>query len=272
VTEALILGTAQDGGLPQPGCGCRNCETAREDPSRGRLVSSLGLVTDSGRGFLIDATPDFREQVTRLPKLSGILLTHAHMGHIAGLLWLGREAMAVRELPLWVGPRMLEHLTLNEPWAALIREGHLLPRILREGEAVLLDEGLTVIPVPVRHRAEWSETFAFRVTGRDATILWLPDIDALGTGSLSRLLEGIDIAFLDGTFYSGAELPHRDLGEIPHPMVADTLSLLATLKPAAEIHFVHLNHTNPLWDPASPEVATLKGRARVAVEGSHLHL
>ncbi len=272
MTEAIVLGTAQDGGLPQPACRCVNCETAREDPSRRRLVSCLGLVSDSGRGFLIDATPDLREQVMLLPGLSGILLTHAHMGHVAGLLWLGREAMAVRDLPLWVGPRMLEHLSGNEPWASMIRDRHLLPRVLRAGESVLLDEGLTVTPIPVRHRAEWSETFAFKVAGENLTILWLPDIDAFGTGSLSRVLEGVDIAFLDGTFFSAAELPHRDLAEIPHPLIPNTLRLIEALAPTAEIHFVHLNHTNPLWDPAAPEFAALGPRARIAAEGSRFRL
>ncbi len=272
MSEAIVLGTAQDGGLPQPCCECRNCSTARGDTSRHRLVSCLGLISGNGRGFLIDATPDLREQVTQLPKLSGILLTHAHMGHVAGLLWLGREAMAVRELPLWVGPRMFEHLSGNEPWASLIRDRYLMPRILRPDEPVELDDGLTVIPVPVKHRAEWSETFAFKVAGESRALLWVPDIDAFGTNSLSNLLFGVDVAFLDGTFYSGAELRNRDLAEIPHPLVADTLVLLEALKPKAEINFVHLNHTNPLWVPDSPEAKTLGERAQVAQAGVHFQL
>lgn len=272
MTEAIILGTTQDGGLPQPRCDCRNCSAAREDTSRRRLVSCLGLVSESGRGFLIDATPDLREQVAALPELSGILLTHAHMGHVAGLLWLGREAMAVKELPLWVGPRMLEHLSGNEPWASLIRDRYLMPHLLRPDEPVELDDGLTVIPVPVKHRAEWSETFAFKVAGEKRTLLWVPDIDAFGTNSLGNLLYGMDVAFLDGTFYSRAELPHRDLAEIPHPLVADTLRLLDALKPRAQINFVHLNHTNPLWDPESPVVKALGNRAAIAREGERLEL
>jgi pyrroloquinoline quinone biosynthesis protein B len=235
-------------------------------------VSCLGLISEHGRGFLIDATPDFRDQVTRLPELSGILLTHAHMGHVAGLLWLGREAMAVKELPLWVGPRMLEHLSGNEPWASLIRSRTVRPRVLRANEPVELDEGIAVTPVPVKHRGEWSETFAFKVAGERRTLLWVPDIDAFGTHSLGRLLAGVDVAFLDGTFHTAAELPHRDLAEIPHPLVTDTLRLLEALNSKAEIHFVHLNHSNPLWDPDSPEARELLGRTRVAREGARLEI
>ncbi len=272
MTEALLLGTAQDGGLPQPGCRCENCEAARRDPSRRRLVSCLGLVTDSGKGYLVDATPDFREQVERLPELSGILLTHAHMGHVAGLLWLGREAMAVRELPVWVGPKLLAHLSANEPWAALIADRYLLPHVLRPGEPVAIEPDLTITPLPVHHRAEWSETFAYRIAGPTKTILWLPDIDAFGRGSLTHLLTGVDLAFLDGTFFSAKEIPGRDLTEIPHPLVTETLALLDDLDLTTEIRFVHLNHTNPLWDPTSAEADSLAGRAGIAKEGGRIAL
>ena len=205
----------------------------------------LGLVDGGGRGFLVDATPDLPTQVESLPALDGLYLTHAHMGHVAGLLWLGKEAMAVRDLTVRAGPRMLEHLEGNEPWATLFGDGHLTP-----GEP---DTDLDVEPVEVPHRAEWSETFGFRIRGRSRTLLWLPDIDRFEEGALGSLLDGVDVAYLDGTFWSPDELPGRDLAKIPHPPVRETADALARLRPRARIAFVHLNHSNPLVDPGSEE-------------------
>ncbi|MHC4473670.1 MAG: MBL fold metallo-hydrolase, partial [Planctomycetota bacterium] len=240
---ALLLGTAQDGGFPHAGCRCERCADARADPSRARRVACLGLVDAAGRGFLIDATPDLPSQIEALPALSGLYLTHAHMGHVAGLLWLGKEAMAVEGLPVGAGPRMLDHLMRNEPWASLFRDGHLLP------DAPETD--LVVEPLEVSHRAEWSETFGFRIRGPERTLLWLPDIDRFVEGALASLLSGVDLAFLDGTFYSPDELPGRDLSKIPHPHVRDTVEELVRLRPTARIAFVHLNHSNPVLDPES---------------------
>ncbi|HEY6928602.1 MAG TPA: hypothetical protein VJA66_02905, partial [Thermoanaerobaculia bacterium] len=65
--EAVVLGIAQDGGVPQWNCHQEFCEQARVDPSKRRLVASLGLIDGpSGQRFLIDATTDFRDQVARL--------------------------------------------------------------------------------------------------------------------------------------------------------------------------------------------------------------
>lgn len=257
--RAIVLGTAQDGGFPHAGCRCVRCAAARADPSLARKVACLGLVDAAGRGFLIDATPDLPAQVEALPGLSGLYLTHAHMGHVAGLLWLGKEAMAVEGLPVLAGERMLEHLRGNEPWATLFRDGRLL--------AAAPETDLEVERVEVPHRAEWSETFAFRVRGHRRTVLWLPDIDRFDPGALESLLEGVDIALLDGSFWSPDELPGRDLSEIPHPFVRDTVERLCRLRPRARIAFVHLNHSNPLLDPDSPESRHVAERfAAVGIE------
>ncbi len=93
--QAIVLGVAQDGGVPHLGCSRDPCEAARRDPARAQRVAALGLVV-SGDGasqyFMIDATPDFRSQVDTLlgdqranrpagRPLDGILLSHAHIGH-----------------------------------------------------------------------------------------------------------------------------------------------------------------------------------------------
>src|SRR6266545_2731106 len=79
--EAVILGIAQDGGVPHLGCRQKLCVEARRDPAKRRRVASLGLVDEgSGKRFVIDATPDFPSQVETLGGMpDGILLTHAHI-------------------------------------------------------------------------------------------------------------------------------------------------------------------------------------------------
>src|SRR5690242_10590642 len=108
----LVLGIAQDGGIPQAGCTQSCCAGGRHEN-----VSSLALVEPAAhRWWLFDATPDFREQLARVRAeapgctLAGVFLTHAHIGHYTGLLQLGREAMGAHDVPVYAMPRMQEFL------------------------------------------------------------------------------------------------------------------------------------------------------------------
>jgi pyrroloquinoline quinone biosynthesis protein B len=263
----LVLGTAQDGGYPQAGCHGACCAPAWADPARRRGASCLAIV-DPGTGerWLLDATPDFREQLRLLdtvapvgttPGLAGIFLTHGHMGHYTGLMHLGREAMGARGLGVWAMPRLARFLAANEPWAGLIRWGHVRLEPLAAGAPVHLNERLSLTPIAVPHRDEHTETVGFRIAGPDHAVLYIPDIDAWARWGreLADEIAAVDVAYLDGTFFDGAELPGRDLATIPHPFVVDTLARLAGA-PAAEwakVRFIHLNHTNPLLHPGAPQ-------------------
>jgi pyrroloquinoline quinone biosynthesis protein B len=257
---AVVLGVAQDGGYPQAGT---KESAAWDDPAQRRLVASLAIVDpQSGERWLVDCTPDFPQQLHRLdrlapaagtPGLAGILLTHAHVGHYAGLIHLGREAMGAQRVPVYAMPRMEAFLRGNGPWELLVRLGNVELRPLAAGTPVRLAARLTATPLLVPHRDEYSETVAFRIAGPTRTLLWLPDIDkwerwdAQGT-KLEEVLDGVDVAYLDGTFFADGEVPGRSMAEIPHPFVRETIARLAAL-PAAErrkVRFVHLNRTNPL--------------------------
>ncbi len=289
---ALVLGSAQDAGLPQIGCRLACCESARRDPSLRRCASSL-LIADprSGRRWLIDATPDLREQVElaeghppgraaegpRPPLFEGVFLTHAHMGHIAGLLQLGREAYDVRGLPVWASPGLCEVLAGNAPWSLLVRSGGVELRALEPGGTVELAPGLSVSALAVPHRAEFSDTLAFVVRGPRRALLYVPDIDAWERWDvpLEQALAGVDVALLDGTFFADGEVPGRSLLGIPHPRIADTLARLAAL-PAGErrkVLFTHLNHTNPAARAEGAEAAAVRAAGMdVAREGLVLGL
>jgi phosphoribosyl 1,2-cyclic phosphodiesterase len=93
----LVLGVAQDAGVPQMGCETPFCVRARQDAKLRRMVSSIAVVDpDSGSRWIFDATPDLPEQFEMLKsitgdrsnRIDGIFLTHAHIGHYTGLMYL----------------------------------------------------------------------------------------------------------------------------------------------------------------------------------------
>jgi pyrroloquinoline quinone biosynthesis protein B len=254
--EAILLGTAQDGGVPQVGCYCRHCSAARADPAGRRWVACLALVDHAaGQSWLIDATPDLREQLHALHEwapdcpLSGIVLTHAHAGHYAGLIHLGREAWDTRRLPVYASAQMVTFLRGNAPWSQLVALHNVELRVLAPDREVQLSRRLSLRPMPVPHRDEFSDTLAYVVRGPTRQLFYCPDIDSWDRWAvdLRHLVAGMDVALLDGTFFSADELPGRDLHEIPHPLVIGTVERLAGMD--RDVWLIHLNHSNPLHGP-----------------------
>ena len=287
--EVVILGIAQDGGVPQIGDACDNCKAAREDPRRRHRVAALGLVDRTGgRAYLIDATPDFPEQWDALLEETGraadgartapdgIFLTHAHMGHYLGLAHLGREAFGAKGVPVHATEAMHRFLSGNAPWELLLRLGNISPVEVRPGVPVVLRDGLTVTPIHAPHRHEYSDAVAYLIEAR-RRLLYCPDTDGWEgwQPSIEDLCRDVDYALLDGTFYSADELPGRDLDEIPHPLVTESmerLSKVARERPG-RVLFLHLNHSNPLLRPEGEERKRLEAAGfLVAEEGMKLPL
>ena len=276
----VVLGTVQDAGSPQAACAKTCCADLWLDPDPMRQVSCLGLV-DPARGatYLFDATPDLPRQLYTLGQHvgdphglpAGIFLTHAHTGHYTGLIHLGREAIGADGVPVYAMPRLDSFLRADGPWSQLVALGNVQLRPLREGVTVALagdtvdtaaGKALNVTPLRVPHRDEYSETVGYRIAGPQRTALFIPDIDKWRRWDrdLAAELADADYALVDGTFFCGNELPGRDMSAIPHPSVEETMALLASL-PASErakVRFIHLNHTNPLLDPASAESARVR--------------
>jgi pyrroloquinoline quinone biosynthesis protein B len=282
---AVVLGTAQDGGLPQIGGAAPEDEAARGDPGRRRLVASLLIVDPaSGERFLIDATPDIREQVdaanrlapraktaARPPLFEAIALTHAHVGHYAGLMHLGREAYAAAGQRVLASERMSRFLETNGPWDLLVKLKHIAIEQFGADKAAKLNDRLSLTPIAVPHRDEYSDTYGFVIRGPSRSVLWLPDIDKWERWDrrIEDLIAKVDLAFLDGSFFDAGELPGRAMSEVPHPLITESLARFASL-PGKERHkivFVHLNHTNPAATPgSSAQRAIEKAGMRVAKE------
>ena len=287
----VVLGTAQDGGLPHAACTCPRCVAARSDPKRHRRVASIAIVVPStGRRFLVDATPDLREQLDLLPEIGtrapgkvdrspvdGVLLTHAHVGHYLGLAFFGFEAIHTSRLAVHATPRMAAFLRANAPWSRLVERGEIELREAAPGTPFALDAGVRVTPFAVPHRDEDSDTVGFAIAGPRHTIVYVPDTDRWDTWSVEarRVIDACDVALVDGTFYAADELPGRDVATIGHPLIVTTIDLFRDQVSAGRLRvlFTHLNHSNHALDPNGPERRTIIDNGfAVAEDGQRLPL
>lgn len=248
-----VLGIVQDAGYPHIGCEKDCCKAVSPGDY---FVSCLGLVDKTNnKRYLFDATPDIHNQLNLLEKFSdanlvdGIFLTHAHIGHYTGLMYLGREGLGGKNIMVYALKRMSKFLTKNGPWDQLVKLNNISIQTISNKEFVKLSENIFVIPIRVPHRDEYSETVGYKIIGKSKKILFIPDIDKWDEWKKSIIEEVklVDYAFIDGTFYNGTEL-NRDMREIPHPSIEETLQLFSN-QPVAErnkIYFIHINHTNPI--------------------------
>ncbi len=272
---ALVLGVAQDGGHPQPGCRRDCCVGPEVSPH----LTTCVAVIDEGRFWLLDAGPDLPRHLARINtlgvELAGVLLTHGHIGHYAGLAFLGREAMNATRLPVWAAPRMSAFLAANVPWSRLITAGNI--EVRRLDGPISLGARVQAEAFPVPHRDEYSETVGWRVTGSRRSLLYVPDTDGWDgwESPIEEYLATVDRALLDGTFFSRNELDHRDQAAIAHPTVTESLLRFVALDDTerSKILFTHLNHTNPLLRPDSDEyIRVFRSGMEVATEGDIFEL
>jgi pyrroloquinoline quinone biosynthesis protein B len=287
----VALGIAQDGGFPHAACECSHCDRARSRPQAARLIASLALLLPSpNRMYLVDATPDIRPQLDRLRALrratgdrldrspvDGVFLTHAHLGHYTGLAFFGYESIHTTDIPVFCTSSMAEYLENNGPWSQLVRLNNVELSPMGHGRAVDLGGGVAVTAIQVPHRDEYADTVGFIFRGPMRSVLYVPDTDSWSawSPSLVETLEGIDVAILDATFFSTAELPGRDVSKIGHPLVTASMDLLEPLvkNGSLEVYFTHLNHSNPAIFPDSPENEQIERRGfAVLTEGQEIPL
>ena len=311
-TEVVVLGTAQDAGVPQLGCTEERCLRALADPKARRRVASLGVrarepsaqrvgggaplrqaSSEASAGqaptqqkdslVLVDATPDIVTQVSDLQggaargnrPVDAVLLTHAHIGHYLGLAQLGREAVGARAVPVYGTRRMVDYLTTNGPWSLLVSADHIRPVPIEVGKPFELAPGLRAEAFLVPHRDEFTDTVGFFLSGPRRTLLYLPDIDrwAPPAPPLEDLVRRADVLLLDGTFWDpGAELKARDPRLVPHPPVPETMQKLTAFARSKTIRFIHLNHTNPLWDDGPERKELERAGMGIAEEGNRFEI
>jgi pyrroloquinoline quinone biosynthesis protein B len=277
----FILGTAQDGGYPQAACQKACCDKVWSRKAGKINVSSIAIVDPASKEqWIIDATPDFKEQLHLLNKqsgiqnLSGIMLTHAHIGHYTGLMHLGREVMGASKTKVFAMPKMRTYLSTNGPWSQLVSLQNIVFEDLENKTLIKLNDRISIIPFTVPHRDEFSETVGYQVIYKTKKIIFIPDIDKWEKWEtpLIDLVNENDVLLLDGTFYKDGEIA-RPMKEVPHPFVTETMDLLKKLPKHEKnkVHFIHLNHTNPLLDLNSIEYkTTLKNGFKVSQQSQKI--
>jgi pyrroloquinoline quinone biosynthesis protein B len=289
-----VLGSAAGGGFPQWNCHCEPCQAAREGVrARPRTQSSLAIRGDEGPWFLVNASPDARQQLeglasgqrdaVRAPPVAGVLLTDAEIDHTAGLLLLRESAAPVRvfgeagvERALRDGYpvlSMLEHYSGAE-WQTLERGQ----------ERPLEGSSLTVEPFAAGGDAPryldgsgvelQASGYVFRDRAGDGVVTYVPGLARLDAEVLGRFAAS-DLVLVDGTFWRDDELAQRgissrtaaDMGHVPLSGPEGTLAGLQGLERPRKV-LVHINNTNPILLEDSPERATvLAAGVEIAEDG-----
>ena len=270
--ELVVVGIAQDGGVPQAGCSCERCVSALNDPDKILYPVSCVIRGSDGSVHLVEATRSLSPQLGIASASLGmgdslipdsVILTHAHLGHIDGIGQFGKEAMGQTGVPLFASSsviRVLDERRLSTPFKA---NETLAGASFRPTEGC----GFELEFVRVPHRDEYSDTHAIKVIGPNHSLLFLPDhdnwgqtLDQVGAVSIREWLSsmGVGFAMIDGTFWSDDELGGRDMSLVPHPTISESLELLGERRDGdPEIIFIHLNHTNPAIDGTSNQAKYL---------------
>jgi pyrroloquinoline quinone biosynthesis protein B len=270
--SVTILGTAQDGGIPQAGCSCRRCLDAHIDLKLRKYPVSLGILGVDGTKHIIEITKNLSEQLViwtpdknELFIPETVSITHLHLGHVEGIGQLGKPVMGLREVDVYLSPKNKDVFDNRSDIVLMEDEGNIRTHSKNFYHPFEPKDGcgfsLQFIPIP--HRSELGDNAAIIIKAEGKSILFMPDQDSWGETldyhskeNIRDFLKMFDIdeALIDGTFWSMDELPRRDISKIPHPTIQETIQLLGRKREGdPEISFLHLNHSNPVNDLGSEQ-------------------
>lgn len=278
----VVLGTAAGGGVPQWNCGCATCRAARNGhPELQSTQASVAVSADREHWFLVNASPDLRQQITDNPVLhpkaghlrqspiSGVILTNGEVDAIAGLLSL-REGTA---FSLYAHERVLGILNDNSIFNVL--RSDLVPRraiTLESPFALPLVDGsrsgliVEAFPVPgkialfLEDETDNGEGDTIGLEIRDDAdgqrLVFLAACAEV-TPAIADRLRGADLVFFDGTLWRDDEMITAGLGKktgqrMGHMAMSDTIPALADLDIGRRV-FLHINNSNPALREDSPE-------------------
>jgi pyrroloquinoline quinone biosynthesis protein B len=281
--HVVLLGTAAGGGFPQWNCWCPPCRVARSNPRRAipRSQSSVAVSADGARWFLLNASPDVREQVGRLPvpaptavrhvPVEGIVLTDAELDHTVGIVLL-REARRLQLAATDAVRGVLEDdsriLAVTRAFAEVIVAELVPDRPLglcyRDGSPSGLR--VTCFPVPAGPPRFAREDRPGHTVGlivaderTGGTCAFVPGCGGIDDALLSRLGPA-DLVLFDGTFWTddeliGLRIGERTAREMDHLPVSGPDGSLARLSGLPSRHrvYTHINNTNPMLLEDAPE-------------------
>jgi pyrroloquinoline quinone biosynthesis protein B len=301
--EVILLGTAAGGGFPQWNCWCPSCRVARAEPRRAipRTQSSAAVSADGRRWFLLNASPDVREQLARLPTVvpegsrhvpvEGIVVTDAELDHTVGIVLL-REARRLQLCATASVIRVLEEdsriLPVTRAFAemkvtTMVPESEISLCYRDDGSSGLTVESFAVPAGPPRFAREDIPGHTVGLIVRDqatgGACAFVPGCGDLDPVILKRLA-AVDLVLFDGTFWTDNELIRLRIGDrtarqmdhLPVSGPDGSLERLAVL-PARNKVYSHINNTNPMLLEDSPERALVESRGlRVGADGMRFTL
>lgn len=276
-----LLGTAAGGGVPQWNCACTLCSVSRIDPQRigPRLQTQAAVSADNKRWFLINASPDLRLQIESNPQLcpvphlgqrntpiAGIVLTSADLDQVLGLLLL-RE---FQPLTIYATSLIRRVLQANSFFDMLTRVSNQLTWVDISPEKPFSLDGVTCTPFALAGSLpHYAKDFPSQTPGEaslglifdtpDTRIAYTPSVPEI-TPQLLKFYETSDVIFVDGTFWTNSELTRthagtplaRAIGHVPISGDDGTIALLSGITRPRK-YYTHINNTNPILDPQSPE-------------------
>ncbi|KHL60189.1 pyrroloquinoline quinone biosynthesis protein PqqB [Xanthomonas cannabis] len=281
----IVLGSAAGGGHPQWNCHTPASQRAwqQADGAQRRTQASIAVSADGQRWVLINASPDFRQQILATPALwpqqglrhspiEAVLLTSGEIDHIAGLLSM-RES---QPFSLHASSRVLDLLAQNPIFDAV--NPHYVTRtpFALDTPLPLLGLQLTPFSVPGKVPLFMESRSGGDLAGSNEETLGLTIDDgrhrahyipgcAVMTDALRARLQGAELVFFDGTLWRDDEMVQlgvsqktgRRMGHLSIDGPEGTIAAFETLNVARKI-FIHINTTNPVLDIHSPEYASAR--------------
>jgi pyrroloquinoline quinone biosynthesis protein B len=286
--RVVVLGAAAGGGVPQWNCGCPGCLTARADPKLRRTQASIAISADGDHWFLINASPDLRQQLIATPQLhpkagmlrhspiTGVILTNGEVDAVAGLLSM-REGSP---FTIYAHEKVLSILKANSIFNVLnennvrrrpIEVNQTFEPALPDGSA----SGIEILPFAVPGKSAWylegkahpggedgqGDTLGLRIRDRATSSYFFFLAACAGvTDDLKSRLAGAPLVFFDGTVWRDDELIEAGLGSktgqgMGHIAMSGDHGAIAALAglDIGQKMFLHINNSNPALLPASPE-------------------
>ncbi|MGP9811951.1 pyrroloquinoline quinone biosynthesis protein PqqB [Rhodopseudomonas sp. NSM] len=306
--RVVVLGAAAGGGVPQWNCGCAVCRAAFADPALRRTQASIALSADGVNWFLINASPDLRQQIVATPQLhpkpgalrhspiAGVILTNGEVDAVAGLLSM-REGSP---FAIYAHAKVLAILQANSIFNVL--DEKLVPRrpieTGRPFEPMLPDatpSGLEVVAFAVPGKGAWylegrphpggeaadGDTLGLTITDKSTRqSIHVLTACARVTDDLKARLAGAPLLLFDGTVWRDDELIAAGLGAktgqaMGHIAMSGADGAIAALDclGIAQKLFVHINNSNPaLLCDSAERAAVERAGWQIPADGTEVAL
>ncbi|MEM8754423.1 MAG: pyrroloquinoline quinone biosynthesis protein PqqB [Pseudomonadota bacterium] len=293
--KILILGAAAGGGVPQWNCGCRNCGDARAGRISSLTQSSIAVSADGSSWAVLNASPDIRAQLAAAPALApkglrgtpieAVVLTNGDVDHVAGVLTLREKTPfalygtaeilgALDENPIFrvADPTLVDRRRL-EIGETIEAAGLRIETFAVPGKVPLyLEEG------EVKTDLVGETTIGLSATAGAGTLAYVPGCAAIPDDLLARL-GAADVVLFDGTVWENEEMPRLGAGEktgarMGHMAMSGEAGSMARLADVAGRRiYIHINNTNPVLQPESPERRAVEAAGwEIAMDGMEITL